>query len=120
MDKKIKFKDVRFAEKLAECRKARGLTQEELAKRVGTSQRMIAYYEDISNKYIPPDLLPTLVKVLKVSADELLGIKDISHQLDPEQAALWRRLKKITTLSKKDQKALLQVLDSLLKKNGAE
>ena len=108
-----------FAKKLAEFRKAKGITQEELAKKIGASQRMVAYYENPANKYIPADLLPKIVKVLKVSTDELLGIKDLKHQLDPEHAALWRRLKKITSLPKKDQKALLQVLDSLLKRTVA-
>jgi hypothetical protein len=37
---------------------------------------------------------------------------------DPQQAALWRRLKKIESLPKKDQKALLHYLDALVKSNG--
>lgn len=59
-----------------------------------------------------------LAKTLKVSADELLGMKDIKEQLNPDNAALWRRLKKIEHLPQKDQKALLHYLDALLKKNG--
>ena len=120
MAKNPKLNGVQFGKRLAELRKARGVTQRELAKKIGASQRRIAYYEDPNNKYIPADLLPAILKVLKVSADELLGIKDAKHQLDPDHAALWRKLKKITNLPRKDQKALLQVLDSLLKQNKSK
>jgi len=51
--------------------------------------------------------------------EELLGVKAIKQQRDPQHAALWRRLKKIETLPKQDQKALLHYLDALVKKNGS-
>jgi transcriptional regulator with XRE-family HTH domain len=63
-----------FGKKLAEFRKAKGLTQKELAKKIGTSQRMIAYYEG-NSCYVPLNLLPAITKALKVSTDELFGIK---------------------------------------------
>jgi len=66
----------------------------------------------------PAHLIEPLAKALKVSSDELLGLKRIKQQLNPEHAALWRRLKKIETLPKKDQKALLHYLDALASKNG--
>ncbi len=44
-------------------------------------------------------------------------MKEIKEKRDPEQAALWRRLKKIEALQKKDQKALLHYLDALVQKN---
>jgi len=54
-----------------------------------------------------------------VSTDELLGVKVIKQQRDPQYAALWRRLKKIESLPKRDQKALLHYLDALVQKNVA-
>jgi hypothetical protein len=38
---------------------------------------------------------------------------------EPQHAALWRRLKKIESLPKRDQKALLHYLDALVQKNVA-
>jgi hypothetical protein len=55
----------------------------------------------------------------KISTDELLGVKILQQQRDPQQAALWRRLKKIESLPKRDQKALLHYLDALVQKNVA-
>jgi hypothetical protein len=52
-----------------------------------------------------------------VSTDELLGIQGVKQERDPKQAALWRRLKKIESLPRNDQKALLHYLDALVKKN---
>ncbi len=60
-----------------------------------------------------------LAKALKVSTDELLGIKAVKQQRDPQHAALWRRLKKIESLPKRDQKALLHYLDAIVQKNVA-
>ncbi len=77
---------------------------------------IIPYYEGETN-YPPAHLIEPLAKALKVSTDELLGVKEIKEKRDPEQAALWRRLKKIEALPKKDQKALLHYLDALVQKN---
>jgi transcriptional regulator with XRE-family HTH domain len=106
-----------FGERLADLRKATGLTQKQLGEKVGVSNRVIAYYEGETD-YPPAHLIEPLAKALKVSSDELLGLKRIKQQLNPEHAALWRRLKKIETLSKRDQKALLHYLDALVTKNG--
>ena len=106
-----------FGERLADLRKAMGLTQKQLGEKVGVSNRVIAYYEGETD-YPPAHLIEPLAKALKVSSDELLGLKRIKQQLNPEHAALWRRLKKIETLPKRDQKALLHYLDALVSKNG--
>jgi len=72
----------------------------------------------VNHSYPPAHLIEPLAKVLKITTDELLGLKSLKQQRDPEHAALWRRLKKVETLPKKDQKALLHYLDALVSKNG--
>jgi transcriptional regulator with XRE-family HTH domain len=106
-----------FGKRLARLRKTSGLTQQELGEKIGVSKRVIAYYEG-ETSYPPAHLIEPLAKVLKISTDELLGLKNLKQQHDPEHAALWRRLKKVETLPKKDQKALLHYLDALVSKNG--
>lgn len=105
-----------FGPRLAALRKERGLTQARLGEKVGASYRVIAYYEG-ETSYPPAHLLKPLAGALEVSTDELLGIKAVKQQRDPQHAALWRRLKKIEELPKQDQKALLHYLDALVKKN---
>ncbi len=53
-------------------------------------------------QYPPAHLIEPLAKALKVSTDELLGVKIIKQQRDPQHAALRRRLKKIESLPKRD------------------
>ena len=105
-----------FGTRLAALRKERGLTQAQLGELVGVSYRVIAYYEG-ETSYPPAHLMEPLAKALKVSTDELLGIRELKRERNPENAALWRRLRKIEALPKKDQKALLHYLDALVQKN---
>jgi transcriptional regulator with XRE-family HTH domain len=107
-----------FGKRLASLRKELGLTQTELGEKVGVSCRVIAYYEGETH-YPPAHLIEPLAKALKISTDELLGVKVLQQQRDPQHAALWRRLKKIESLPKRDQKALLHYLDALVQKNVA-
>jgi len=107
-----------FGKRLASLRKELGFTQTELGEKVGVSCRVIAYYEGETH-YPPAHLIEPLAKALKISTDELLGVKILQQQRDPQQAALWRRLKKIESLPKRDQKALLHYLDALVQKNVA-
>jgi len=108
-----------FGKRLASLRKELGLTQTDLGEKVGVSCRVIAYYEGETH-YPPAHLIEPLAKALRISTDELLGVKIIKQQRDPQYAALWRRLKKIESLPKRDQKALLHYLDALVMKNVGE
>ena len=62
-----------FGARLAELRKAAGLTQVELAEAIGSSQRMVAYYES-TDDYPIARLLRHLSRALGVTTDELLGL----------------------------------------------
>ena len=114
---KEKF-DHSFGKRIIALRKARGLTQTELGKKVGLSKRMIAYYEG-ETKYFPAYLVTPFAKALKVTIEEFLGIKKPPFS-NTSQAALWRRLKRVESLSKSDQKALLKMIDGLVAKNKSK
>lgn len=106
-----------FGKRLVALRKVAGLTQKQLGERVGISNRVVHYYETETN-HPPAHFIEPLASALKVSTDELLGIKSVKQQPDLRHAALWRRLKAVETLPKRDQKALLHYLDALTKTNG--
>lgn len=110
---KIKSHIPDFGKKLAQFRKVKGVTQQELADKIGVSRRVIAYYEGETN-FPPTHLLIPIAKALRVSVDELLGLKkqDVS---DSNHAALWRKLKKAEELPKKDRKAVVNYIELLLK-----
>ena len=109
-----------FGEKLTALRRAAGLTQKQLGEKIGVSNRVIHYYETETN-YPPAHLIDSLAKALKVSTDDLLGIKVLKQQhKNPEHAALWRRLKVLEGFSEKDKKAVIQYVEIIAKKNKAE
>lgn len=66
---------VYFANKLKELRKQSGLTQKQLADKIGVTTQTVSYYE---NQYrIPsPEMLIKLAQIFNVSADYLLGINN--------------------------------------------
>jgi transcriptional regulator with XRE-family HTH domain len=102
-----------FGRRLAAVRKERGMTQAQLGDLVGVSNRVIAYYETESDQ--PPGaLLVDLCKTLKVSADELLGIKTPREPKNPKTARLMNRLKRVAELPPAQQRAVLQHLDGLI------
>ena len=107
-----------FGERLAAIRKDRGITQAQLGEIVGVSNRVIAYYETESGQ--PPGaLLVDLCKALKISADELLGIKPPKEPKNPKQARLMNRLKRVAELPPAQQRAVLQHIEGLLRSQKA-
>ena len=64
----------KISEKIAERRKALGMSQETLANMIGVTNQSVSKWE---NDLSMPDiaLVPSLCGVLKISADELFGIE---------------------------------------------
>jgi transcriptional regulator with XRE-family HTH domain len=92
---KARETDEMFGARLAEARQRRGITQAELGKAVGASQRVIAYYEGEGGQ--PPGaLLADLARALKVTSDELLGLKPTTDKPSPKTARLLKWLRNIT------------------------
>jgi transcriptional regulator with XRE-family HTH domain len=105
-----------FGQRLARLRKARGFNQSELGALIGVSQRMMTYYEREAGRP-PAHVLPQLADALKVSLDELLGVRPVRDAEDPpRRSRLWRKLRQIEKLSKRDQQALLRTIDAFLRK----
>ncbi len=110
-----KYGETTFGERLIAIRKARGLTQVQLAEMAGTTQRAISYYETEAG-FPPAPAVIDLAKALQVTADELLGIrppKVARMEDDSEQRRLWKRFQQMTELPEKDQKAVIRLINSL-------
>ena len=103
-----------FGKKVAALRKEKGLTQLQLAEKMGITRRAVAYYETESDNP-PSHIIVLLSEALNVSADELLGIKPTKNQNEEPNLALIRRMKRIEKLSPAKQKILLQTIDTFLK-----
>jgi transcriptional regulator with XRE-family HTH domain len=106
-----------FGDRLADIRQGRGLTQAELAQAVGVSRRVIAYYEH-EDAQPPGAMLVDLAKALRVSTDQLLGLKPPKEKRSPRTARLLKRLQRIEQLPATDRRVLLKMLDSLVERHG--
>lgn len=65
---------VNFGLKLKELRLKSGLTQKQLADRLGLTKSVISYYE-LQERYPSPDILVKLSTVFGVTTDYLLGLE---------------------------------------------
>ncbi len=104
-----------FGEQLARLRQEAGLSQRDLAAEVGISQRMVAYYEK-QTAHPPTHLLALLAKALGVSADQLLGIKEVKSNGRTRDNRLWRRFSQVEQLPQSQRKQIVQILDAFLER----
>jgi transcriptional regulator with XRE-family HTH domain len=110
-----------FGKRLFTLRKARGLTQVQLAEALGTTQRVISYYE--TEAELPPSaVIIPLARVLDVSTDELLGLRPAKSNGNSsvEKQRLWKRFQKMEALPTKDQRAVIRLINSLAGSTHAE
>lgn len=104
-----------FGERLRTLRKARGLTQVQLAKAASTTQRAISYYENEAG-FPPVTAVVELAAALHVSTDELIGVsppKRARSAMSPETRRLWKKFQQFETLPEKDQRAVIRLINSL-------
>lgn len=108
------FRD--FGSRLAELRKARGLTQVQLAERLEIAQQQLASYE-VGRRRVPVSLLAPLADALAASVEELLGAETKAKKRGPAPK-LERHLERISQLPRARQRFVLQVLDSVLQQEA--
>jgi transcriptional regulator with XRE-family HTH domain len=108
------YGETSFGERLQAIRKARGLTQVQLAEAAGTTQRAISYYETEAG-FPPAPPVIDLARALHISTDELLGVKPPKGQRiddDSEARRMWKRFQRVSSLPERDQKAVLRLINS--------
>jgi transcriptional regulator with XRE-family HTH domain len=109
-----------IGKRLAQLRKARGLTQIDLCARVGITQSLLSSYERDRLK-LSAEMAMHLARHLKVGVEELLGTKAAKGKGNGATALslkLTKRMQRIGQLPASEQRALLKTIDRFLK--GAE
>jgi transcriptional regulator with XRE-family HTH domain len=113
----IDLGDESIGERIARHRKAHGLTQVQLAKKMGLTRALISSYES-GRLRLHAGLLARFALALNVSTDTLLGSKADKKE-DGFSLKVVRRMKKIDTLPTAQQKVLLSTIDNFLKGVGS-
>jgi transcriptional regulator with XRE-family HTH domain len=102
-----------IGQRLARLRRERGLTQVELAQRLGVAQPVVSDYER-GELRLHGQLIVKLTDILAVSSEELLGLKKSPSNGSIRNRRLLRRLQEIDKLPRRDQQALLRTIDRFL------
>ena len=105
-----------FAQRLKELRTARNLTQTRLAELMTISPRVYSRWEtgDVTPHF---DTIVRLADTLGVSLDELAGRKEVVSETAIRNHELNRLCRKVDQLPDEDQRALVVVLDSVVKRS---
>jgi transcriptional regulator with XRE-family HTH domain len=99
--------------RLADLRRAAGLTQVELAKLVGETQQNITFWEH-SDKPPRSDVLPKLAKVLGVSVEQLLGISPIGDRRPGPVGKTQRVFEEVARLPRSQQDKIVEIITALV------
>lgn len=101
--------------RLKKLREAAGLSQRELARRVGQDQSNIRYWENASK---PPrsDVLVPLAQELGVTVEELLG-EQPKRKTKPG-GKLGQVFEEVSTLPRRQQQKIVEVVEALVAQHG--
>lgn len=109
----VNLGDETFGQRLARLRKERGLTQSELASKMGLVQALVSEYE--RDKIRPyHEMVARFALALEVSADELLGINVPKRKIKTPSLRLQKRMLQIEELPTYQKKILLRTIDTIL------
>lgn len=107
-----------FGKRLSAARRAKGLSQEALAKMLGTTRVNIGYYErQASNPTL--EFIQRCAEALEVSAAELIGSEAPKggHKPGPP-SRLQKQIEQIARLPKSKQRFVSELLENVLQKSA--
>jgi transcriptional regulator with XRE-family HTH domain len=106
-----------FGRRVQEIRKRRGLSQVEVAQRLGIHQSLVSQYER-GYLRLHGALVVRLAQLLRTTPDEILAVKDGKAAGDDQalDRRFLRRLQKIDRLTPHQKKILLGTIDAFLSK----
>jgi len=104
--------------RIAELRQGLGLTQRQLAEKLGVPQSNVAYWE--AKAPAPPgEVLPSLARVLGVSVDELLGVAPVRTKCVPAKGRLQVVFEEASKLPRRQQQKVAEFVEAFVEKKSA-
>lgn len=104
---------VALGERITQFRKARGVTQVQLAETLGVSQQTIQAYE-VGRRRIQVSNLPVVARALSVSLEDLFGESNSSPRKRGPAPKWQKQIEAISKLPKAKQQFVSQMLDTVL------
>ena len=106
-----------LGERVAQLRKARNITQVQLAESLGVSQQTIQAYE-VGRRRVPVSTLRLLAKTLGVSLDELMAEGAHAPRKRGPVPQIQQHMERISQLPKPKQRAVMDVIEAMLAQQG--
>lgn len=106
-----------FGAQLATLRKARGLTQAQLADALDLSVEMLAYYERRASNP-SADFIAKAAAFFGVSADDLLALNTRAARKPGPPSQLAQLTERLGRLPRSKQKVVVEILEGFLQKAG--
>ena len=111
-------KNTTFMNNLKIIRRAKGLSQKELAEKTGLTIRIISYYENEATS--PPiDKIEIIANALGITIADLLNdkvTKNIKTSFDNIDPRILKKISKINSLPQKDQNTIWLFIDTVIDK----
>jgi len=109
---------IQLGTRVAELRKAKNITQIQMAELLGVSQQTINSYE-VGRRRIPVSALPTLATALTISIEELLGETVTQNKNNKRGPApkLQKQVEIISQMPKAKQKLATDLLDAIIQQS---
>lgn len=102
-----------FGQRLAELRKAKRLTQPQLAEELGLTRDVIAYYETkAQNPTI--EFIQQIADYFEVPVAELVSEMDVARKKPGPKSQVDERFERVRALPRAQQQTVIAVLDTLL------
>jgi len=106
-----------LGDRVAQLRKARNITQVQLAESLGVSQQTIQAYE-VGRRRVPVSTLRQLAKTLGVSLDELMAEGAHAPRKRGPVPQIQQHMERISQLPKPKQRAVMDVIEAMLAQQG--
>jgi len=101
--------------RITALRQAKGLTQRQLADKLGQPQSNIAYWE--RRAPAPPgEVLPDLARILGVSIDVLLGVRPIKQKPNVAKGQLQQVFEQASKLPRRQQMKVVEFVEAFVEK----
>ena len=105
---------VALGARIAQLRRERGWTQQELAEKLGVAQQTLAHYE-VGRIRVPASTLPLLATLFMTPVDTLVGHTQHARTGKRGPAPKWQQqIEAIAQLPKAQQRFVRQMLDTVL------
>ncbi len=103
-----------LGQKIAQYRKAQGLTQVQLAEILGVAQQTMAHYEG-GHLRIAVSMLSPLANALSVSVEDLINEAPAAKKKRGPASILQRQIEQVGLMPRAKQKFITEMLEALIK-----